>query len=139
MNKIPRTIKGNCHSDDRGNLYYNNDFDSTAIKRIYFIENKTVEFVRAWQGHQIEQRWFSAVQGSFKIIVIAISDWKNLSGTLSTREFILESNTFDILYVPNGYITSIQALNDNSKLMAMSDYGIGEINDEYRLDINYFK
>jgi hypothetical protein len=41
--------------------------------------------------------------------------------------------------VPSGNITSIQALEANSKLMVMSDYLMGEIQDEYRFPIDYFK
>jgi hypothetical protein len=31
----------------RGSLLYNNDFDASVIKRIYFIENSTTDFIRA--------------------------------------------------------------------------------------------
>lgn len=72
----PTLILGNCHQDHRGHLFYNNNFDATNIKRIYVIENHSVDFVRAWHGHKIEQRWFSAIQGSFKIQLIAIDNWE---------------------------------------------------------------
>lgn len=135
----PKIIKGNSHKDARGTITYNNDFNAIEIKRIYFIENESLNFVRGWQGHQKEQRWFSAVQGSFKICIRKIDDWISPSTNLSMQTFILEHCKFDILYIPKGYITSIQSLEQNSKLMAMSDFRAGEINDEYRLDINYFK
>ena len=109
------------------------------MKRVYFIENADLNFVRGWQGHKIEQRWFSVVQGSFKIRIREVDNWETPSKNLAEEIFVLEANTFDILYVPKGYITSLQALEKNSKLMAMSDYSVGEIQDEYRLDINYFK
>jgi hypothetical protein len=40
---------------------YNNDFDFSEIKKMYTIENSSIEFIRVWQGHRIEQRWFSAL------------------------------------------------------------------------------
>ena len=52
----PKVINGNCHKDARGPLMYNNDFDLTSIKRVYFIENANTEITRGWQGHRIEQR-----------------------------------------------------------------------------------
>ena len=64
---IPAIIKGDRHTDLRGTLFYNNNFDLSAIKRMYVIENHSTNFVRAWQGHQIEQRWFSVIKGSFRI------------------------------------------------------------------------
>ena len=44
---------------------------------MYFIENIDTVITRARQGHEIEQRWFSAVVGEFKIELIKIDDWKN--------------------------------------------------------------
>ena len=135
----PSEIKGKVHTDFRGSLYYNNDFDAKEVKRIYFIENKDTEFVRAWQGHKIEQRWFSAVQGSFEIKLIEVDDWITPSKNSTIYSFVLKANQLDILHVPKGYISSIQALELNSKLMLMADYLLGEVKDEFRFDADYFK
>lgn len=134
----PNIIKGNKYSDNRGTIIFNNDYDATQVKRIYFIENKDLHFVRGWQGHKVEQRWFSALTGSFLIKIIAVDNWINPTKTLEYRMFELHANSFDILHVPMGNITSIQALEENSRLMAMSDYKLGTIDDEYRFDINHF-
>jgi dTDP-4-dehydrorhamnose 3,5-epimerase-like enzyme len=138
MKESPKIIKGNSYLDERGAIIFNNTFDATVVKRIYFIENKKVEFVRAWQGHQIESRWFSAVSGSFKIKVITIDDWENPNPRLEQKEYILKADKLDVLQVPNGNCTSIQALESNARLVAMSDYLIGEVKDEYRFPSEYF-
>mgnify|MGYP001357866034 CR=1 FL=1 len=52
--------------------------------------------------------------------------------------FELTDEGLHILYVPPGYISSIQALDEGAKLLAMSDYQLGEVNDEYRFDKDYF-
>lgn len=135
----PSEIKGKVHTDYRGSLFYNNDFDAHEVKRIYFIENKDTEFVRAWQGHKIEQRWFSAVQGSFEIKLIEVDDWITPSKNSTIHSFVLKASQLDILHVPKGYISSIQALELNSKLMLMADYLLGEVKDEFRFDADYFK
>jgi len=134
----PTLISGNCHQDQRGQLFYNNDFDTSSIKRMYVIENHSVDFIRAWQGHKIEQRWFSALQGSFKIQLIAIDNWKKPAVSLPRLEYVLKSETLDVLHIPAGYVSSIQALEAKSKLVVMSDYHLGEINDDYRYPMNYF-
>lgn len=134
----PQIIKGNHHKDDRGTLTFNNDFNALGIKRVYTIGNESLDFLRAWQGHQIEQRWFSAVAGSFKIKLIEIDDWKNPTKDLPILEFILNSENLDILHVPRGFATSIQSLEDHSKLLLFADYQLGEIQDEYRFASNYF-
>lgn len=134
----PTLISGNCHQDQRGQLFYNNDFDASSIKRMYVIENHSVNFLRAWQGHKIEQRWFSAVQGRFKIQLIAVDNWEIPNENLPRIEYHLHSEKLDILYIPAGYISSIQALEENSKLVVMADYQLGELNDEFRFPIDYF-
>jgi hypothetical protein len=135
---IPSLISGNCYRDQRGHLFYNNDFDLTAIKRMYAIENSTIDLIRAWQGHKIEQRWFSAMQGSFNIKLIAVDNWDKPTPALPQIQYRLYSTALDILHIPAGYISSIQALEEKSKLVVMSDYHIGEINDEFRYPTDYF-
>ena len=134
----PSLISGNCHKDPRGLLFCNNDFHLTNIKRMYVIENSSKDVIQAWQGHVIEQRWFSATQGSFKIQLIAVDNWDKPSLTLPKIAFILNSETLDILHIPSGYISSIQALEEKSKLVVMSDYHLRELDDEFRYPTDYF-
>lgn len=136
---FPKIITGGSHSDTRGTVRFNNSFNATAIKRIYLIENNETTFVRRWQGHRIEQRWFSVLHGSFKIELIAIDNWEHPSIDLKSLSFIVNAETLDILHIPQGYVSSIQALKEGAKLLVMADYLLGEIQDEYRFDIDYFK
>ena len=134
----PKIINGNSHSDARGSLIYNNAFNTIEIKRIYFISNEGVDFVRGWQGHKIEQRWFAPVVGGFIICTRLVDNWENPSKSLLGLSFVLHAGNFDVLHVPKGYITTIQALEENSRLMAMSDYLLEEVSDEFRFDSNCF-
>ena len=133
-----KLIQGELYNDDRGNLKYNNEFNPSRIKRIYIIENINTSFIRAWQGHKIECRWFSAIQGSFEIKLIKIDNWEEPNKNLKVSTFVLDSTTLDFLCVPKGYVSSVKSIKMNSKLLAMSDYALGEINDEYRFPPNYF-
>jgi dTDP-4-dehydrorhamnose 3,5-epimerase-like enzyme len=135
---LPQVIQGNAHSDDRGVLYYNNNFDASAVKRVYFIENRDTDFVRAWQGHKIEQRWFSVANGSFEIKLIKVDNWETPSVNLEQLVYTISSETLDVLHIPAGYISSIRALTADAKLLVMADYLLGEIKDEYRYDAGYF-
>jgi hypothetical protein len=136
---LPQLIKGNSHEDPRGTLIYNNDFDASAIERIYVIENKNTEFVRAWQGHKIEQRWFSAINGSFKIELIAIDDWNRPSKKSGRFEFVLDSKKLDVLHIPAGYVSSIQSVEEGAKLLVMANFALGALEDEYRYESDYFE
>lgn len=134
----PKIIKGNSYTDQRGILNYNNLFNASGIKRIYIIENSSTKIFRGWQGHKIEQRWFCSVQGSFRIKLIEIDDWNSPSKSLVPKEIKLEAKKLDVLHIPQGYISCIQSIENNSKLLVMADYYIDEIKDEYRYDLNYF-
>src|SRR5690606_17114814 len=125
-------LPGKKHKDERGIITYNNDFDASQIKRIYTIENHSVDFIRGWQGHKIEQRWFAAMSGSFEIRLIEVDNFENPSNNLPQNKYELTTDSLDFLHVPAGYITAIQALEENSKLLVLADYGIGEVQDEYR-------
>lgn len=135
---LPKMILGGYHKDSRGVLKYNNNFDASEIKRIYFIENVGSDYIRGWQGHKIEKRWFSAVQGKFLIQLIKIDNWINPSKDLKKSIFKISGDNADILFIPGGYITSIQAIENNSRLLVMSDYRLNEINDEFKFPLNYF-
>lgn len=134
----PELIKGKIHSDTRGKLSYNNEFDASRVKRIYFIENAE-SFIREWQGHKIEQRWFAAVSGKFLVKLVKVDNWETPDEDRSVVSYELKSEELDILHVPAGFVSSIQALAVDSKLLVMADHFLGEIDDEYRYSKNYFK
>lgn len=136
---IPKIIFGGNHKDDRGEITFNNDFNPSQVKRFYSIENIDTSFIRRWQGHRIEQRWFTAISGKFEIQLILVDDWDTPSVQLEKITFELGNNSFDILHIPPGYISSIQSLTDNSKLLVMADHALNEVKDEYRFPVDYFK
>ncbi|TXD51442.1 sugar epimerase [Polaribacter sp. IC063] len=133
----PLIISGGSHKDNRGVLSYNNLFDAGIIKRIYVIENN-LNFIRRWQGHKIEQRWFSAIQGSFIIQLIKIDNWQRPNKDLDKISFTLKDESLDVLQIPAGYITSIRSLTEGAKLLVMSDYILGAVNDDYKYATDYF-
>lgn len=137
--EIPEIISGGNHLDERGILLFNNNFDASQVKRIYFIENRDADFVRGWIGHKIEQRWFSAVAGSFIIKLVKIDDWNQPDQQSEIMEFELNSQKMDILHIPKGYATAIQSREQGSRLLVMANYLLGEIADQYRFDIDYFE
>ena len=136
---LPKIIKGKSYTDSRGTLIYNNLFDASEIKRMYIIKNSSTEVFRGWQGHKIEQRWFSSVQGEFEIHLIKVDNWEIPSKSLKSIKYNLSSEKMDVLYVPPGFVSSIRSKEPDSKLLVMSNYAIEEINDEYRFENDYFK
>ena len=137
--KLPKIIKGNSFTDIRGTICFNNSFDTSEIKRMYTIQNISVNIIRGWQGHKVEQRWFSALQGDFEINLIEVDNWETPSKYLQSIKYNLNSDKMNVLHVPPGFVSSIRSKEPASKLLVMSNYEIEEIKDEYRYEIDYFK
>lgn len=131
-------LEGYRHTDHRGSITYNNDFDISQVKRIYTIENNSTEFIRGWQGHQIEQRWFACIKGSFEISVIVLDSFDKPSTDLKQQIYQLDEQVLSYLHIASGCITAIRALKPDSKLLVLADFGLGEIQDEYRFELDYF-
>jgi hypothetical protein len=133
----PEIIQGSSYKDNRGSLNYNNSFNLSTIKRMYVIGNN-LGFTRRWQGHKIEQRWFSAIKGNFEIQLIKVDDWEKPSKNLEKITFNLSEEALDFLHIPAGYISSIKSFKEGEKLLVMSDYTFGEVNDDYKYAADYF-
>ena len=110
---------------------------ASIIRRIYLIENN-LAFIRRWQGHKIEQRWFSSVNGDFEIQLIKIDNWEKPNKKIRKIKFHLTDGSLDILHIPPGYISSIKSFKEGDKLLVMSDYMLGELNDDYKFATDYF-
>src|SRR6185437_9694496 len=113
-------ITGGQHIDERGNLFFFNDFDMKTVRRFYIIEPGDTNIVRAWQAHQKEQKWLYVIKGSFKIVVVKPDGWEKPSQKLFTKEIILKSDSNQLLHIPGGYANGFKALEANSKLMVFS-------------------
>jgi len=137
--ETPKIFEGGKYFDERGCLIFNNNFNASEIKRIYCIENRDTNFIRGWTGHKIEQRWFSAIHGSFVIKLIKIDNWEKPLKSSYILKFNIDSDNLNVLHVPSGYASAIQAKKENSKLLIMADYSVGEIEDDFRFPIDYFE
>lgn len=127
-------ISGNFFIDERGKILFNNELDLSEIKRMYIIENKDLDIIRAWQGHQIEKRWFIAIKGKFLIKLVKIDDFQNPSDSVNYVTFELDSNNLEAILIEPGYASSIQALDIDSRLLVFSNYKIGEVEDNFKFN-----
>lgn len=127
-------IVGSFFTDERGKLLFNNELNLSEVKRMYIIQNKDLEVKRAWQGHQIEKRWFIAINGKFLIKLVKIDDFKNPPSKAKIISHEIDSNNLEALVIDAGYASSIQALEQNSKLLVFSNYMVGEVEDNYKFN-----
>lgn len=124
MEKLPHIIKGGNHSDHRGVIDFMNDFDMSEVKRFYIIKHSNTITKRGWRGHKIEQRWFNVTQGEFLISIAKIDDFLEPPFTLNVEEVLLSVTVTEVLYIPPGYATLIQATQENANLLVFADYEI---------------
>ncbi len=140
MRNKPELIQGGVFEDERGRLDFVNGFDMDSIKRFYFSVNNSVHFFRAWQGHRIESRWFLCVSGAFEVKLIKVDNWEIPSSDLVPDKYVLRAEDPQILFIPPGYVNGFQALEENSKLMILSNYELGvNTNDDIRYYNTYWK
>ena len=132
-------IQGNISRDQRGVLKYNNDFDLTEIKRLYIIQNDSKNIIRGWQGHKIEQRWFTSISGIFKINLIEIDNWEKPSKSLEIKTFTLNDKKPKILFIPGGFAHGYKTLTTDTSLIVFSTATLSESkNDDYRFEAYYW-
>ena len=120
MNK-PSIIPGGFFTDHRGTMRFVNDFKCEGVKRFYFIKHPDVNFIRAWQGHQIERKWFYPIKGSFVIAWVKIDNFENPSKDLIPDYHIINANKSELVAIPAVYANGLKALEPDSEVMIFSD------------------
>ncbi|MGJ7031903.1 WxcM-like domain-containing protein [Niabella hirudinis] len=129
-------IQGGHHTDQRGTLLYNNGLDLAPVRRIYTIEHSSTQLIRGWMGHEIENRWFTVVSGTFRLTVKPVTNWEEPDlGDTGTETFLLNASSLDTLHIPPGHIFCLQALEPDSKILIMADHPVGTTNDEHRYPV----
>lgn len=130
------TIPFDIFEDIRGKLLYNNGFAMDEIKRMYIIQPADTSFIRGWQGHQEERKWFYCNKGQFKVYVVKVSDFGNPDGTIMPESFHLSFKDPKLLMIDKGYATAFKALEDGASLMVFSDMTTNQSkNDDFRFDL----
>jgi dTDP-4-dehydrorhamnose 3,5-epimerase-like enzyme len=131
----PYLIEAKTYLDHRGEIIFANDFDMSAIKRFYNIIQDDIDIIRAWQGHQVETKYFFVEKGSFVISWVLIDNWENPSINLKAEYTILESENPKILIIPPNYANGIKALKSNSILKVFSNLTLQQSeNDRWTFD-----
>lgn len=114
-------ISGDLFNDHRGTLKFVNDFNFDKVKRFYQIIHPDISVIRAWQGHQIEHKYFYVAKGRFAIAWVKIDNWDQPSADLHADYKVLDEAAPAVLSVPPGYANGIKALDAGSILVVYSD------------------
>lgn len=120
MSAKPSLISGGLHTDARGSVSFVNDFDFKGVDRFYSIRCKNPHEPRGWVGHQRDTKWFTVLQGSFLIAVVAPGNWISPTGKEAVDRFIITDDKPSVLCVPGGYATAQMALSADAILTVFS-------------------
>jgi dTDP-4-dehydrorhamnose 3,5-epimerase len=135
----PYLISGNVAFDERGKVSFVNDFTFSDVKRFYMIQNHENYFVRAWQGHQNEAKYFTVLQGKALICAVKIDNWNTPSKELSVEEFVLTEEKPAVLCLPKGYANGMMNLTKDTKIVVFATTTLTETNaDNYRWEPMYW-
>ncbi len=129
----PHVIEGGLHVDGRGTVTFVNDFDFEGVDRFYTIRAHRAHEPRGWRGHRIEHKWFTVVQGSVLLAVVAPDHWTLPSGNLPVSSFVLSNARPAVLSVPPGHATAITGLTEDAILVVFSSGSIQDAKEDDHL------
>ncbi len=121
MSEGPELIKGGLSTDDRGRVYFVNEFDPQGCRRIYFVENFAPGTVRAWHAHRKERKWVTAVSGAALACCVEIDNWESPSPDAEVHAFVLDAGNPGVLAIPSGFANGAMSLLPDTKLLYFAD------------------
>lgn len=133
----PKLFRGEKFVDDRGHLTFCNNWSMDGIKRFYQVENHLIGSIRAFHGHQREEKFVYVPQGSAQIVLVPMPLPEITSSGQTLRKFTLSSQIPAVLYIPAGWYNGFKVLSQNTILMFFSTATLEESkNDDVRLAWN---
>jgi dTDP-4-dehydrorhamnose 3,5-epimerase-like enzyme len=115
----PAILPGGVHVDSRGTVRHVNDFNLGSADRFYVIAPVRTGEWRGWVGHRRDRKWFFAAAGEFVVCVAAVDDLERGGSPKVFRARLSESES-QLLDVPAGFATAIQACTVPSSLLVLS-------------------
>jgi dTDP-4-dehydrorhamnose 3,5-epimerase-like enzyme len=139
MSEAPQLIDGGISADDRGRVFFVNDFDPQGCRRLYFVQNFAPGTVRAWHAHRNERKWVTAVSGAALACCVEIDDWENPSPDAEVHRFVLDAGSPKVLAIPAGYANGAMSLLPDTKLLYFSDATLeASLEDDFRFPARHW-
>jgi dTDP-4-dehydrorhamnose 3,5-epimerase len=131
--KKPTLLKGGLAVDDRGQVTFLNNLAKFEVKRFYIVSNHESGFVRAWHGHEREQKLAFVLQGAAMVKTMTMESYDRSKGIVFPsitkdnliaeyiQTFVLSANKPAALFIPRGYYNGFMTLTDDAQIMFLSD------------------
>ena len=131
--KYPSTIQGGIYTDERGVLRFVNDFLMNDVIRFYIIRHNNTEFIRAWQAHKKEKKYFYVLRGRFVVAYLKLNDFEQPDKYKKAEYTVLSDTENKVLSIPEGYANGLKAVEPESEIMVFSNLTVEESKkDDYR-------
>ena len=138
MNK-PTIIQGDTYSDERGVLRFANDFLMNVVVRFYIIKHLNTGFIRAWQAHKKEKKYFYVLRGRFVVAYLKLDNFDKPDLNKKPDYTILSDRESKVLSIPEGYANGLKALEPGSEIMVFSNLTVEESKkDDYRFPAEWW-
>ena len=135
----PYIIEGALCVDDRGAVFFVNDFNFEGVKRFYIVTNHRSGFIRAWHAHRREAKYVTVVQGSAVVGAVRIDDWEEPSKETNIHRYVLSDDKPGMVYIPAGCANGFMSLTADAKLLFFSTATLEESReDDVRYDAHYW-
>ena len=132
-------IKGGIAIDDRGSLYYANDFNFFGIKRFYQVQNFSTSTIRAFHGHLKEAKYVYVAKGSAIVAAVKLDNIESPSKHQKVNRFILSDKNPQILFIPPKHANGFRPLEEDTRIIFFSTSTLNESQgDDYRFPADYW-
>jgi dTDP-4-dehydrorhamnose 3,5-epimerase len=126
----PELMNGGLAVDDRGAVRFVNDFLFLDVKRFYQVSNHKRDYIRAWHGHNHEQKYVYVAKGTALIGAVNMQ-------TEEMFKFVLSDKKPSILKIPNGFANGFKTLEEDTQILFFSTSTLQEsLNDDIRFEYN---
>ncbi len=132
-------IEGGVGVDDRGEVFFANNFHFEGVKRFYAIHNHHIGFIRAWHAHKKAAKYVVVTRGAALIGAVKVDHWENPSKNIKVHRFVLSSTKPGVLYIPPGYANGAMSLTDDAQIVYFCTDTLEEtMQDDYRYHAQYW-
>lgn len=123
-------MNGGLAVDDRGAVRFVNDFSFSDVKRFYQVSNHKRDYIRAWHGHNHEQKYVYVAKGAALVGAVNMQ-------TEEIFKFVLSDKKPSILKIPNGFANGFKTLEEDTQILFFSTSTLQEsLNDDIRFAYN---
>ncbi len=128
-------LRGGSATDDRGSLFFINDFDTAKARRFYIVTNHASGFIRAWHAHRKEGKFVTVLRGAALIGAVRVADMANPDPRATVERYVLSERSPSMLYIPPGFANGAMTLTPDAMIQYFSTSTLEESKgDDIRFD-----